>query len=191
MNNNEFNLNSKAEEPTMSISLFTKEELSSKKLTEITEHYNQVAKLIGVKAVKKFRDKPTSISRTLEAQETYSEDLAEAAKAVVKEKAPKKEAKALAESKVRSNKFGITKESRLEFNELTCNPKEGTIEATIKDAIRELYDADNNISPEISEVITYILITHKRPRSDQKVDEAYALHNIKWFIKKGHLKIVG
>ncbi len=66
------------------ITLYTQEELNSISMVQITDQYNAVGKLIGLKAVKKFRDKATAISRTLDAQETYREDLAEAAKQAAK-----------------------------------------------------------------------------------------------------------
>ncbi len=65
--------------------IYTKSELSSESMVWATDHYNLLAKSIGLKAVKKFRDKPTAISRTLDAQETYQEDVATAAKLAAKE----------------------------------------------------------------------------------------------------------
>jgi len=181
----------------MTTSIFTQAELESKKLTEITDHYNQVAKLIGLKSVKKFRDKPTAISCTLDAQETYQGDLIEAAKAVVKEKkqAPKSEpeseyptlekefGKNLDNLPIKKNKLNIDYTTIIEAKS-GITPKEGSIEAT-------LFDALALGSENIENIIRYVLSNHKRPRSDQKVDEQYALHNIKWFVKKGHLKVVG
>lgn len=62
-------------------------------------------------------------------------------------------------------------------------PKEGTIEHTIFQAINEgLYTT-------AGEIVDYVIANHTRPRSDQKVDAQYAIHNIKWFTKKGHLQL--
>lgn len=155
----------------MIISLFAKEELESKKLAEITDHYNQVAKAIGLKAIKKFRDKSTAVSRTLDVQEIHREDVIESVKQLAKEKF----------LIARHKKLGMTHDSIIKADS-QITPKSGTIEASIFEAIQ----SGNN---QVEDIVNYIISNHKRPRSDQKVDEAYALHNIKWFIKKGHLEV--
>lgn len=164
------------------ITLFTQEELESKKLTDVTSHYNEVAKLIGLKAVKKFRDKPTSVSRTLDAQETYRDDLEAAAKAAAKAKSekPKKE-KSEAPKGVRQNKFGLSDDSVITV--VKGEPKEGSIEDSLFIAI------NHEMCSTVKQIVDYIVANHVRPRSGEAVDAAYALHNIKWFIKKGHLKV--
>ena len=190
------------------INLFTKEELESQKLAEITDHYNVLAKLIGLKAVKKFRDKPTSVSRTLDAQETYREDLEAAVKAEIVAKTkvlppqkelssnwgkiasqktalqgkgvkPKKE-KSDTPNGVRQNKFGLSDDSIVTV--VKGEPKEGSIEDS-------LFIAINQGCSTVKQIVDYIVANHTRPRSGEAVDAAYALHNIKWFIKKGHLKV--
>lgn len=171
------------------ITLFTQEELESKKQADITSHYNKVAKLIGLKAVKKFRDKPTSISRTLDAQETYRDDLEAAAKAEIAAKTkvlppqgkdikPKK--KSDAPKGVRQNKFGLSDDSVVAI--VKGEPKEGSIEDS-------LFIAINQGCSTVKQIVDYIVANHIRPRSGESVDAAYALHNIKWFIKKGHLAV--
>lgn len=49
-------------------SLFNKDYLSDLKSSELVEHYNYIAHAIGIKLVKKFRDKATAISRCLKIQ---------------------------------------------------------------------------------------------------------------------------
>ena len=165
------------------IAIFTQAELESQKLADITSHYNEVAKLIGLKAVKKFRDKLTAVSRTLDAQETYRDDLETAAKAAAKEstktsKAPKQPSE---KGSVRQNKFGISEDSVIEV--VKGEPKEGSIEHSLFIAI------NHEMCVTVKEIVAYIVANHKRPRSGETVDEQYALHNIKWFVKKGHLKV--
>lgn len=168
MNNNELNLNSKAEETLMN--LFSKSQLEVKKLSEITDHYNSISKLIGLKAVKKFRDKATAVNRTLEVQETYSEDLAEQKAKTVKLTKPSPS------KKVKTSSFHLI------IPKFEETPKQNTIEHTI-------YEALVSGPTSIDKLVDYIVDRHERPRSGQKVDEAYALHNIKWFAKKGSIEI--
>lgn len=59
--------------------------------------------------------------------------------------------------------------------------KEGTIENSLHAAIASGANT-------VQEVIDWIMANHKRPRAEQ-VDQQYVVHNIKWFIRKGHLKI--
>jgi len=59
--------------------------------------------------------------------------------------------------------------------------KEGTIENSLHAAIA-------SGASTVQEVIDWIMANHKRPRAEQ-VDQQYVVHNIKWFIRKGHLKI--
>lgn len=155
------------------IILFEKSELEAKKLSEITDQYNSLSKLIGLKAVKKFRDKPTAISRTLDAQETYREDLIEATKAAAKE----------SKKTTKISKSSLDMDSVIELSIECSKIKPNTIEATISKSL-----SVSNKS--VKELVKYIVSNHKRPRSLDSVDEQYAIHNIRWFLKKGHLKIV-
>lgn len=170
-------------------------ELSLMKLSEITDHYNRVAKAIGLKAVKKFRDKDTAIARTLDAQETYAEDQ-KTLVAYLDEKYLDDEAKELVKvvkeesDSTRQNKFGLTLDSVVGFND-KCEPKEGTIEHSIRSAMFEFYDADENkFTGTVADIIDYISMKHHRPRSEQGSNEQYVIHNIKWFIKKGHFEVI-
>ena len=172
------------------VAIIGKNELELMTMADVTEHYNRVAKRIGLKAVKKFRDKPTAIARTLSAQETYAEDLkkfeAEQKKNAVTLKRPEPSE---AEGELRGNKYGLTMDSIIDFKP-EVYPKEGTIESALFSAITENYDPDlqeNHAS--VALIVEYVIATHKRPRSEEPVDEAYVLHNIKWFIKKGHLTV--
>ena len=177
------------------IAIFTKAELESQKLTDITDQYNQVAKLIGLKAIKKFRDKPTAVSRTLDAQETYKDDITTKLppqkdgkfgrigndkSAYKSDKAPKRGSK---KGSVHQNKLGISEDSVIEV--VKGDPKEGSIEHSLFVAI------NHEMCVTVKEIVAYIVANHKRPRSGETADEQYALHNIKWFVKKGHLKVRG
>jgi hypothetical protein len=169
------------------ITLYTQEELQGQSMAWITDQYNIVGKLIGLKAVKKFRDKATAISRTLDAQETYREDLAEAAKQAAK--TSKKTSKNDSQSSLRSNKLGLSEDSIIGFK-TGIEPKAGTIEDSLVSCIREGYDADmEEFTLTVKEIVDIVSKSHKRPRSLEPVDQQYVIHNIKWFIRKGHLTV--
>ena len=69
--------------------------------------------------------------------------------------------------------------------------KEGTIEYALVHAIIDLEDGSTDEwTVTVQQVVDYIVETHKRPRSNIGVDAAYAVHNIRWFLRKGTLKLV-
>lgn len=53
---------------------YTETQLSALKLAEVTAIYNQMAEKVDAKPVKKFRDKPTAVKRTLEIQTKLPEE---------------------------------------------------------------------------------------------------------------------
>lgn len=163
---------------------YTQYDLNTLKLSEVTDFYNTVASQLGLKAVKKFRDKPTAIKRTLDAQELLREEQAEApvAKPVKAPKATKKTtpAKAAKAAPVATgSRFDLTQTVEI----VKGDPKDGSIEATIFTAVRD------DLCSTVAELVDYIVSNHKRPRSGLGVDTNYAIHNIKWFARKGHIKL--
>lgn len=59
--------------------------------------------------------------------------------------------------------------------------KEGTIENSLHAAIA-------SGATTVEQVVAWIMVNHKRPRAEQ-VDHQYVIHNIRWFIRKGHIAI--
>lgn len=148
--------------------ILAKSQLEDMKLAEITDQYNTIAVRLGIKTVKKFRDKPTAISRTLQNQETW-----------VEAHPPRKSSKQ--NSKKDDNLlYGLKKTAKLKTVEEAGT--EGTIENTIHEGIFSGEDT-------VEKLANYIVNNHRRPRSGKQPDLQYAVHNIKWFINKGHLKL--
>lgn len=167
------------------MNFYNSAELNSMKLADITDYYNSVAGQMGVKQVKKFRDKPTAVARTVAAQEVLQAERAKAnAKAEpVKAAKPAKAKKAAKATKTEPATTGSRFDLTQTITIVKGEPKEGSIEHSLFAAINE------GLCTTVGEVVEYITTNHKRPRSDQNVDAHYAIHNIKWFVRKGHLKL--
>lgn len=174
------------------ITLHTEEELASESMAWITDHHNKVVNALGLKSVKKFRDKATAISRTLSAQEDYNEELIEAVKSAAKES--KKTSKQNSETFIKTNKLGLTASSIIGYKGIPfkgkVNSRMNTIEDTIILCLVKSYAADlEEFTLTLEELVHEVMHTHKRPRSSGAVDKQYVIHNIKWFLKKGRLTI--
>lgn len=156
----------------------TEAQITDLKFSEQAPVYNEFAVALGIKQIKKFRDKATGVSRIMQIQEQYVEErdeiLAEQKAKVAK--AVKKVEKAVA--KERQTRFNMDAVVTTLKNE----SKEGTIEFSLHKAIAEGCNT-------AGEIVDWVITNHKRPRSGLGVDEQYAVHNIKWFVKKGHLKL--
>lgn len=158
----------------MNIQIKTESQIAELKFSEQASLYNKFSVALGIKQIKKFRDKSTGISRIVQIQEQY-----------VKERD-----KFLAEQKVKDAEKVITKDTSrqtrfdmgLTIATVKDESKEGTIENSIHSAIASGYTTTGKI-------IDHLVSTHKRPRSVLGVDEQYIVHNIKWFVKKGHLRL--
>ncbi len=195
------------------LTVLTEEQVNELKFKDQAEVYNQFAQQVGLKAVKKFRDKATGIRRILEVQETYIEDCKEFSKVELTymeeveaeleenqeeaeenyeevpyvEPKPAKKAKAVKKTEPgRSTRFDLTQ--RLNAVKSANEVKQGTIQFSLLKAISELYDPDLDILPTAGEVMEEVIANHVRPRAEV-VDEQYVVHNIKWFIKKGSIKV--
>jgi hypothetical protein len=156
----------------------TEAQISELKFSEQAAVYNEFAAELGLKAVKKFRDKSTGVSRIMDIQEQYVEERYEIL-AEQKAKAVKKVEKAVDKDTNRQTRFDMS----LIITTVKDESKEGTIENSLHAAIASGYTT-------AGEIVDHLVATHKRPRSGLGVDEQYVVHNIKWFIKKGHLKSV-
>jgi len=161
----------------------TEAQITELKFSEQAPIYNEFAAALGIKQVKKFRDKSTGVSRIMQIQEQYVEErdeiLAEQkAKAAKAAKAVKKVKEAVAKDTKRQTRFDMD----LVVVTVKDEAKEGTIENSLHAAIASGCTT-------AGEIVDWVISNHKRPRSGLGVDEQYVVHNIKYFTKKGHLNL--
>lgn len=154
-----------------SLIILNQEAIETLKFSELVTEYNKYATELGIKNIKKFRDKATGQARLAQIVAEYKEELLE----IQPEPQPKPKAE---EPKKRQTRFNM--EAKIET--VSDNSKEGTIENSLHAAIASGCETTG-------EVVTWITTNHKRPRSGQGVDEQYAVHNIKYFVKRGTLKL--
>ena len=166
----------------------TEAQIQDLKFSAMGEVYNTFATELGIKLVKKFRDKSTGIKRITDIQEQYIEEANEIKSAEAKELTEEIEAPKVAKAK--GSRFDLTQIIKFTMDD----PKAltpGTIEYSLCNAIVELEDGTKeDWSVTCQELVDFIIVNHKRPRSHQVVDKAYVIHNIKWFIKAGSIEIV-
>ena len=145
------------------IEILTLIQISAIKSSGQSEIYNAFSSALGLKQVKKFRDKATGVSRIMQIQDQYLEEVAK-----IK---PTK-------SKSKSSRFNMDSVVKININ----HGKLGSIENSIHSAI-------SSGSNKVSEIVDFVLSNHMRPRSTLGVTEQYVIHNIKWFVKVGSLKL--
>lgn len=151
----------------------TEETLSELTLKEITAINNEFANAAAVNTTKRFSTKGTAIRRTLLNQVAYMEVYSEYKKA----QEPVHQA-----VKVTSH-TSFNMEAKLTI--VKGEPKEGTIEHSLQAAIND------PLCETVLDVVNYIVENHRRPRSGFPVNAQYAIHNIRWFVRKNHLKMEG
>lgn len=167
------------------LTIFTADQIASLKFAELATEYNKFAVELGLPTIKKFSDKTKGQARLTNIQAQYAEEAAEMEKLNAKaapapvEQAP--EAKAPAEQAQPVKAAKTTFDMTATLVTVKDSGKEGTIENSLHAAIA-------SGATTVEQVVAWIMANHKRPRAEQ-VDQQYVIHNIKWFIRKGHLKI--
>lgn len=170
-----------------SLPTFTQAQLETMKTKDIAVIYNTFAAELGIKLVSRFANKTTCIDRTLSLQEDYTSEVLAEVVAETSFDEPE-----IVEPIIKDTK----RQTRFDLNQIVmfteeCEPTQGTIEFSLKQAIIEHEDgAKDEWTVTAGQILDYVLNNHKRPRSGLGVDEQYVIHNLKWFIKKGSLKIV-
>ena len=147
------------------LNLHTESSLAEMTTKEVAAIYNEFAKELNVKLVARFANKNTCIARTLTLQCEYVQALP-----VVEE--PTKETK---------------RQTRFDMDQIVETVKDESKEGTIENSIHAAIYSGHNTA---GAIVDHLIATHKRPRSGLGVDEQYVVHNIKYFTKKGHLKLV-
>ena len=190
-----------------SLTIQTETQLSEVKFSEQASIYNTFAAELDVKQIKKFRDKVTGVARILKIQAEYVEardelvgdldDLNDEGETSTKVEEPEFN-KRIEEAAEMAN-YEPKRQTRFDMEAgLTvtsaCDPKQGTIEYSLKQAIVEHSgyndSADGEAIPSVGDIVKYVIESHKRPRSGLGVDEQYVVHSIKWFVKKGTLELI-
>lgn len=184
------------------LTTYPEAKLNEFKFCELASVYNEFAKVLGLKEIKKFRDKATGVKRIQEIQTQYQVGVVEPTLKAEAEKA--KETKAVKVTKPSEGpkcqiKFDM--KQRVDWSAFITGHlnatgkdlnfyKEGTIENRILTAIQELYDPDLDLAPTIQEVCDYVVATHTYPRSGEPVDMEYAIRNIKLFVKRDIITLI-
>ena len=156
--------------------IYTELDLNALSLKAIGDIYNAIAVELDVKQVPRFSGKPAAIKRTLKLQAELPVEQEVKVEAVKVETSPK-------------SKFNTAQTISI-LREL--EPTLGTIENSIYEAIVAHFgydENDNEVHSIVENVITHVIENHKRPRSEQVVDAAYVIHNIKWFVKAGSFEL--
>ena len=191
-----------------SLTIQTESQIYEVKTSGQADMYNEFAAELNIKPVKKFRDKATGIARILKIQDEYveardelvgdlddlsgeEETITKAEESTATTKRIEEEAKIANYESKRQTRFDM--EAGLTITS-ACDPKQGTIEYSLKQAIVEHSgyndSADGEAIPSVGDIVKYIIENHKRPRSGLGVDEQYVVHNIKWFVKRGTLELI-
>lgn len=156
-------------------------ELNTLKLADITDLYNQYATVTGAKKVKKFRDKPTAVKRTLDIQEIaapYMDVEPEQAEAEPESEVTKPAKKAKKTEGKGNSKTDMT--AKVEIAKARDN-KEASIADAIFTAVSEL----NN--PTVQELVDHVVANYTKPRSNVPVTQGFVVSTIRFFVKEGTL----
>lgn len=157
---------------------------------KLAEFYNEYARELGKKEIKKFRDKATGQKRVLEIQDEYlairkeDEKLVKAstkAEELTEALEPKVEKPAKAEKAGRKVKFEDT--MVLNFVPSSYVPKENSINEFILNLVSAYEDG-----VEYQEVVDRIEADFTRPNGTE-VTRAFARVSVNWLINKDHIRI--
>lgn len=169
---------------------YTEAQLSALKLAEVTAIYNEMAEKVETKPVKKFRDKPTAVARTLDIQTKLPEEKTASIngepvtdeeaknhlnglhKAVLSsEKEAKKSSKGNSKTDMNA-KIVIVKQR---------NNQEGSIGEMMFSHIAEAGDLT------VQELVDYMVTNYTKPRSNVPVTAAFVINSIRYFVREGSL----
>lgn len=159
------------------LTTYTEAQLLEMPTSQIVTINNSFASACNLNLTHRFANKAKAVARCLTNQAAY-----------VKANPAKEEKPAKATPK---SKFDTTQVLGMTGTVEIEKAAKGTIQRSIFEAIKT-YGCNEDDIPNntIEDIIFEVKRSHKRPRSEQVVDEAYVIHNIKWFIKKGSLEIV-
>jgi len=165
--------------------IFPVADLNSVRFAELSNVYNGYAHELGIKEIKKFRDKPTGIKRVTEIMAQYQEAVAKVEQ--TETPAPVKPVKAAKPAKKSTGKGkgkGNTKTDMTTKVEIAKGRENK--EASIADAVFTAVIEFGN--PTVQELVDHIVETYTKPRSDVPVTRGFVVSAIRFFVKEGTLK---
>lgn len=164
------NLNSQHRNTAMNT--YSQAELNTLKLADITDLYNQYATVTGAKQVKKFRDKPTAVKRTLDIQEQLPQ--------------PEPEVTAEPEATTKPAKKASKGNSKTDMTAQVVIVKQRN---NGKGSIGEMmfaYISANHVT--VQELVDYMVANYSKPRSSVPVTAGFVINTIRYFVREGSLK---
>ena len=164
--------------------LYNQAELSTLKLADIADLYNQYVSITGDKPVTKFRDKPTAVKRTLEIQAIAApfmdvEPVAAPEPEVTKPTKTPKKAKA-------GNRKGNSKTDMTALVTLVKDRdsnKEGSIGYVLFECVKQA--GEKGVT--VGQLVEYGIANHHKPRSSEPNTVGYVVTAIRFFVKEGNL----
>lgn len=158
------------------LTIRTLAQIEELRFSELSDVYNEFAAQVGLKAIKKFRDKATGIQRVVDIQETYCDDR----KAFLKTTEEKAEKSPARKTKLQGTDI-------IGFSD-DWEPRVGTIGHCIKETIIRNEDGESDEwSVTVEDLIFEATRTYRKPRSNVPVDEAFIRSAINWFVNQGDL----
>ncbi|QDP55870.1 MAG: hypothetical protein GOVbin8609_2 [Prokaryotic dsDNA virus sp.] len=154
---------------------------------QLAEFYNEYARELGKKEIKKFRDKATGQKRVAEIQAEYFNKLEEQKASVAKRLAAETVAKSKAEKPAKAEKAGrkvkFEDSMVLKFIPSSYVPKENSINEFVLNLVSAYEDG-----VEYQEVVDRIEADFTRPNGTE-VTRAFARVSVNWLINKDHIRI--
>ncbi len=162
------------------LATFNQAELNEFKLIELATVYNKLAVELGVKTIKKFRDRDTGIRRLTEIQNQYVEEFAEF-----------KKSQKPAETKSSKPRGKYTLQSRVIRADRSA--KQGTAMALVQDIVFDLTDGGANngegLGALVEDVIYEFKHHFKQIRGKAKINDGFARGYLTGAIREGYVEI--
>lgn len=176
------------------LTIRTEATLQETKFVDLATIYNEFATELGIKPIKKFRDKPTGIKRIIDIQAEYSEIRPKQAKpkATVSKSAAKSE---------KSTRSGGERKPTNSFSMNVCGSRivydiSTTLVTVVKTTDKPdsmvgmlIRAIEDSLEPTVEEVAKYVVNNYERPKSVKEVDRSFAIRKIKRAVQKGYLKL--
>lgn len=166
-----------------SLNIQTESQISEVKFSEQASIYNAFAAELDIKQIKKFRDKATGVARILKIQDMYVEACDDFLGDLDDPETEIEEAVAKADEPALEPK----RQTRFDMESVVVTVSDDSKEGTIENSIHAAIYSGHTVA---GDLVEYLIANHKRPRSGLGVDEQYVVHNIKYFVKKGTLKLI-
>lgn len=173
---------------------FAQVEINTLKLAPLAETYNAFAVELGVKTIKKFRDRDTGICRVTELQEQYVEEFTE----YVKKSQKSNSFKPSDTQRVISCPTGTPKKARGKYTDETFvqygehTAKRGTAMGLIQECITSLggFDGnDNEVDVKAGDVIFEFKSRFEQIRGNSEITTSFARGYLTGAIRQGYVQL--